>query len=70
MATAPAGVHSPFSPLGTIRFTRNTMVRYSRKMVSAEHRALIALTSTAACILSPNIVKKRAKSWKTGFPGG
>ena len=39
-------------------------------MVRAEHNALIAFTRTAACILSPNIVKMRAKSWKVGFPGG
>lgn len=39
-------------------------------MVSAEHIALIALMRTAACILSPNRVKKRATSWNIGFPGG
>ena len=46
------------------------MVRYRKKMVRAEHNALIALIRTAACILSPNNVKKRAKSWNIGFPGG
>jgi hypothetical protein len=46
------------------------MVRYRKKIVRAEQMALIALTRTAACILSPNIVKKRAISWNTGFPGG
>ena len=39
-------------------------------MVSAEHIAFMALTATAACMLSENIVKKRANSWNTGFPGG
>ena len=39
-------------------------------MVSAEQIAFIAFTATAACILSPNMVKKRANSWNTGFPGG
>ena len=39
-------------------------------MVSAEQRALMTLTATAACILSVKIVKNRAISWNTGFPGG
>ena len=39
-------------------------------MVNAEHSALIALTSTAAWAPSPSMVKMRAKSWNTGFPGG
>ena len=39
-------------------------------MVRAEQMALIAFTATAACILSVNIVKNLATSWKTGFPGG
>lgn len=39
-------------------------------MVRAEHSALMAFTSTAACILSPKRVKMRANSWKVGFPGG
>jgi hypothetical protein len=32
--------------------------------------ALSALTATAAFSGLANIEKKRAKSWKTGFPGG
>ena len=39
-------------------------------MVSAEQSALMAFTSTAACILSPKRVKMRAINWKVGFPGG
>ena len=39
-------------------------------MVRAEQSALIAFTSTAACMLSPKRVKMRAISWKVGFPGG
>ena len=39
-------------------------------MVSPEQMALIALMSTAACMLSPNSVKMRAISWNIGFPGG
>ena len=50
--------------------TKNTMVRYRNKIVNAEHMPLIALTATAAWEASVNIVKTRANSWKTGFPGG
>ena len=39
-------------------------------MVSAEHRALIELTITAALSGSVNMVKNLAMSWNTGFPGG
>ena len=39
-------------------------------MVRAEHIALIAFTATAAPCPSLNRVKRRAISWKTGFPGG
>ena len=39
-------------------------------MVNAEHIALIAFTSIAALVLSPNNVKNLAISWNTGFPGG
>ena len=39
-------------------------------MVNAEHRALIMFTATAAPEAPVNIVKKRAMSWNTGFPGG
>ena len=54
----------------TTLLVSQTMVRYRKNMVSAEQMALMALTRMAACILSPNIVKKRAMSWNTGFPGG
>ena len=49
---------------------KKTTVRYRNMMVRAEQMALSALTATAACMLSVNIVKNLAKSWKTGFPGG
>ena len=39
-------------------------------MVNAEQIALITFTATAACMLSVNMVKNRAISWNTGFPGG
>ena len=39
-------------------------------MVSPEHIALIALMSTAACMLSPKMVNILAISWNIGFPGG
>ncbi len=39
-------------------------------MVSAEHRALIELTITAALSGPVNMVKNLAMSWNTGFPGG
>ena len=51
-------------------FARKTMVRYRKNIVRAEQMALIAFTATAACMLSVNIVKNLANSWKTGFPGG
>ena len=69
-ATAPPMEYSPSLPGRTIRLAKKTMVRYSRKMVRAEHSAFITLTSSAACMLSPNIVNTLAISWKTGFPGG
>ena len=46
------------------------MVKYSRKMVRALRMAFMAFTATAACCASTGMVKKRAKSWNTGFPGG
>ena len=46
------------------------MVRYRKNIVSPEQSALIALMSTAACMLSPKMVKMRAISWNIGFPGG
>jgi hypothetical protein len=39
-------------------------------MVSDEHNAFIRFTARAAFSGDANIVKKRATSWKTGFPGG
>ena len=39
-------------------------------MVSAEQRALMQLTITAALEGPVNIVKNLAIIWKTGFPGG
>ena len=39
-------------------------------MVSAEQMALSELTRMAAWAPSPKSVAMRAKSWKTGFPGG
>ena len=52
------------------RLAKNTMVKYSRKMVRALSTAFMAFTATAACCASTGMVKKRAKSWNTGFPGG
>ena len=60
----------PSASAFTTRLARNTIVRYRKNIVSAEHSALIMFTATAACILSVNMVKKRAMSWNTGFPGG
>jgi len=51
-------------------FARNTVVRYSNRMVRADRIAFIALTATAACSGPVNIVANLAKSWNTGFPGG
>ena len=64
-------IEYPSSLDGLIRrFAKNTIVRYRKNIVNAEHIALKALTATAACMLSENIVKSLAKSWNTGFPGG
>ena len=49
---------------------KNTIVRYKKNMVNAEHNALIALTAIAAFSGAANIVKNLAISWNTGFPGG
>lgn len=46
------------------------MVRYRRKIVRAEHKALMTFTAMAAWAPSVKIVKNLANSWKTGFPGG
>ena len=46
------------------------MVKYRKKMVRALRMAFMALTATAACAASKGMVKKRAMSWNTGFPGG
>jgi hypothetical protein len=46
------------------------MVRYRKNIVSAEQIALRAFTATAAFSGLAKIEKNRAKSWKTGFPGG
>ena len=46
------------------------MVKYNRKMVRALRMAFMALTATAACSGFTGMVKKRATSWNTGFPGG
>ena len=54
----------------TTLLAKNTMVKYSRKMVRALRMAFMAFTATAACCASTGMVKKRAKSWNTGFPGG
>ena len=70
MAIAFATGYVPSSDGFTSLFAKNTMVRYRKNMVRAEHMAFMALTATAACMLSVNIVKKRANSWNTGFPGG
>ena len=70
MAMALPTPYSPSSPLRIILFTRKTMVRYRKKMVSAEHSALMALTMMAAWAPSENMVKNLANSWNTGFPGG
>ena len=61
---------APFSFVFISLPAKNTMVRYSSNMVNAEHIALSALTAAAAWLLSVKIVKNRAKSWNTGFPGG
>ena len=53
-----------------MRRTNHTTVRYSSIMVRAEHRALPAFTSMAACMLSPKRVNIRDMSWNIGFPGG
>ena len=46
------------------------IVRYSRKIVAAEHNALMTLTETATFSGPTNMVKNLAMSWNTGFPGG
>ena len=70
MAIALATLYVPSSEGLTSLFAKKTMVRYRKNIVKAEQIAFIAFTATAACMLSVNIVKKRAKSWNTGFPGG
>ena len=70
MAMALPVLYLPSESGFTILLEKKTMVRYRKKIVRAEHIALIEFTATAACILSVNIVQKRAMSWKTGFPGG
>ena len=63
-------VVSPFVSAFATLLAKNTMVKYSRKMVRALSTAFMAFTATAACCASTGMVKKRAKSWNTGFPGG
>ena len=57
-------------PPDTTLFAKNTIVKYRKNIVKAEHNALMAFTATAACALSANIVKNLAINWNTGFPGG
>ena len=70
MAIALETGYVPSADGFTTRFARNTIVRYSRKMVRAEQSALITFTAIAAWAPSVKIVKNLANSWKTGFPGG
>ena len=69
MATAWATLY-PFSPGFTSRFAKNTVVRYRKKIVRADRRPFIAFTATAAFSGGNGMVKMRANSWNTGFPGG
>ena len=65
-----SGVPSGFFFAGISLLTKNTMVRYRKKIVRAEQMALIELTITAAFEAEVNIVNNLAMIWNTGFPGG
>ena len=49
---------------------KNTMVRYRKNMVKAEHMALQALIAAAACSGPVKKVNVFARICHTGFPGG
>ena len=68
MAMACPRLYSLSEPAS--RRPKKTMVRYRRKTVRALRMAFMAFTATAACWGATGMEKKRAKSWKTGFPGG
>ena len=69
MAMACATLYPSFPGLIS-RFAKKTVVRYRKKMVKADRMAFIAFTVTAAFSGGTGMVKIRANSWNTGFPGG
>ena len=70
-AGVAVGAHPGYPDL--IGFGRRNIAcspKDAKAYVKYQLGALIAFTSTAACMLSPNMVNTLAMSWKVGFPGG